>query len=333
VAADRLENFAECQVLQQSACAMELPDDSFDFVVSRLVLEHLPEPGKAAREILRVLKPGGTAVIIDNDFDLHECTLPACPSLKELYAAYRRARRAEGGNPCIGRELPVLLESSGFEGVNLHVVTAHSSMVGVSAFLRAEGSGIPAQLVKNGYLSAEALERIAVEWMRMLQTPGNAIFRVLMAGVGRKPGTSIGHDRTGGGVSSEFLPTTTGPKLDGLASPRSAGRIAGQDGLMASSEPLTPEIIRQFMQETLAAEMGIDPEELDCAEPLIHQGVDSIAAMHLCNRFKSWLSTNLPVAEILCGKSVNTIADEVFALITAETSERHQAISPQPRLG
>ncbi|GAA0782933.1 class I SAM-dependent methyltransferase [Roseibium denhamense] len=40
-----------------------LEDDSIDTVVSFHVLEHLPEPIPAMNEILRVLKPGGTAVI------------------------------------------------------------------------------------------------------------------------------------------------------------------------------------------------------------------------------------------------------------------------------
>jgi SAM-dependent methyltransferase len=34
-------------------------DDTFDVVMSYLVLEHLPEPARAYREIARVLKPGG----------------------------------------------------------------------------------------------------------------------------------------------------------------------------------------------------------------------------------------------------------------------------------
>ncbi|MFO1352947.1 MAG: methyltransferase domain-containing protein [Gammaproteobacteria bacterium] len=34
-------------------------DDSFDFIVSNAVLEHVPNPFKDARELLRVLKPGG----------------------------------------------------------------------------------------------------------------------------------------------------------------------------------------------------------------------------------------------------------------------------------
>jgi ubiquinone/menaquinone biosynthesis C-methylase UbiE len=46
------------------ADAMRLPfaDATFDYVVCSEVLEHLPDDARAAREILRVLKPGGTCI-------------------------------------------------------------------------------------------------------------------------------------------------------------------------------------------------------------------------------------------------------------------------------
>ncbi len=43
--------------------ALPIKDDYFDYVVSYGVVEHFKETDKALREIFRVLKPGGTAVI------------------------------------------------------------------------------------------------------------------------------------------------------------------------------------------------------------------------------------------------------------------------------
>src|SRR5690606_30971772 len=39
------------------------PDDAFDLVLSHEVLEHVADDGLAAREIARVLRPGGRAII------------------------------------------------------------------------------------------------------------------------------------------------------------------------------------------------------------------------------------------------------------------------------
>jgi ubiquinone/menaquinone biosynthesis C-methylase UbiE len=50
-------------IMQGDATNLPFADDSFDYVVCSEVLEHLPDDDAAAREIYRVLKPGGTAII------------------------------------------------------------------------------------------------------------------------------------------------------------------------------------------------------------------------------------------------------------------------------
>lgn len=43
--------------------ALDLPDEAFDQVICMAVLEYLPTPDRALREVARVLRPGGTAVV------------------------------------------------------------------------------------------------------------------------------------------------------------------------------------------------------------------------------------------------------------------------------
>ena len=163
-----------------------LPDNKYDFAIIRLVLEHLPEPVKAIQEVFRVLKSGGKAVVIDNDFEMHIMTYPHIPELRELYEAYSKARYAEGGNPKIGRELPDMLSQGGFSNICFEVLNAHSSIVGVENFFESEGIGIPIKLVKDGFLSSKVLGRVSVGWTNMLKEKNHSIIRQLYMAIGEK---------------------------------------------------------------------------------------------------------------------------------------------------
>ena len=55
----------------QTASAQELPfrDDSFNVVIIKHIVEHLPDPHKAIREIGRVTEPGGTLILATPNLD------------------------------------------------------------------------------------------------------------------------------------------------------------------------------------------------------------------------------------------------------------------------
>jgi SAM-dependent methyltransferase len=58
-----LESLPDLRVHQMDAREMTFSDESFDFVYSRVVFEHVADPGAAIDEIVRVLRPGGVAYI------------------------------------------------------------------------------------------------------------------------------------------------------------------------------------------------------------------------------------------------------------------------------
>ncbi|MBE3070109.1 MAG: methyltransferase domain-containing protein [Planctomycetes bacterium] len=45
--------------------ALEFPDGSFDVALLHLIVAVIPDPGRCVREVARVLRPGGRAVIFD----------------------------------------------------------------------------------------------------------------------------------------------------------------------------------------------------------------------------------------------------------------------------
>lgn len=177
----------DVRIVQGSAENSGLEEKSFDFILTRLVLEHVPDPLFAIQQLSKLLRPGGRLVIISNDFDFHLRTWPPVAELDDLYAAYCASRRADGGDPCIGRRLPILLSEAGLDVVGFEIETAHSAIVGDEAFLRAEGAGIPAQLVRSGYLAEEVYRRMVSSWKSMLLHPDHSILRPLFVAAAERP--------------------------------------------------------------------------------------------------------------------------------------------------
>lgn len=172
------------EVVQGSAEEPNLAPESFDFITLRLVLEHVVDPVLALRELKKLLRPGGRIAVISNDFEFHLRTSPEVPELDDLYDAYIASRRADGGDPCIGRRMPGLLREAGFRLVGFESEVAHNGMEGDPAFLLAEGAGIPAKLVESGYLDEAVFQRLVASWKAMLDHPDHMIMRPLFIAVG-----------------------------------------------------------------------------------------------------------------------------------------------------
>jgi 2-polyprenyl-3-methyl-5-hydroxy-6-metoxy-1,4-benzoquinol methylase len=67
----------ETLVIDPQTSRTEAPDASFDGALSVEVLEHLFDPLAAARELFRVIKPGGRVIVTVPNFGYHECRLLA----------------------------------------------------------------------------------------------------------------------------------------------------------------------------------------------------------------------------------------------------------------
>jgi ubiquinone/menaquinone biosynthesis C-methylase UbiE len=66
-------NAAEADVsvdfMQGNASALPLPDETFDFIICSAAFKNFSEPLKALQEMHRVLKPNGTALVIDMNYN------------------------------------------------------------------------------------------------------------------------------------------------------------------------------------------------------------------------------------------------------------------------
>lgn len=158
----------------------------FDLVVSRMVLEHLPQPEIVFQKMNAFVKVGGTFLLLDNDFSNHLRTFPRVDELDVLYSAYCSLRLAEGGNPYIGRELPRFYFQAGYKDIQFRTVSAHTYKIDKSLFLGAESSAIGITLVKQGYLDEAVFKNLIINWSKMAHDRANVMIREIYCAYGIK---------------------------------------------------------------------------------------------------------------------------------------------------
>lgn len=298
---------SDCKVAQGTAESSGLSESAFDFILLRLVLEHVPDPVGALKSLARLLKPGGRMVVIDNDFDLHLRTFPPVPQLDTLYEAYRASRRKDGGDPCIGRRLPELLGAAGLHVAAYEIEVAHNAVLGDGPFLKAEGAGIPAKLVSTGFLDGEVLEDLTRNWLAMLSTPGHAIVRQLFVAVGERPGVG----------------KIAGPKNAAVSSKPAAGISPGSGGGSPSSVlPASGSL--ELLLELLP--VALDKGPVAAGDSLPALGVDSLAALSLQDMIRERTGVELPIVKILEDVTV----EELAKLLLDEREKRKGPVEGPP---
>lgn len=184
-----LQNKANNRVrlIERSVMDTRLADNSFDFAYARLLFQHLPDPIGAAKEIWRVLRPGGKFVIYDIDddiFGLIEPTVPEWPSVLEKFA---QAQATQGGNRRVGRSLWRILKAAGFSNLDLEVVASHSDNIGIEPFLPQMDPDRLLPLVKVGLMSGQELEKIRASRDKFLASPEPYILTLSLMVYGEKP--------------------------------------------------------------------------------------------------------------------------------------------------
>ncbi|MDT3776153.1 methyltransferase domain-containing protein [Nitrospira sp. MA-1] len=92
---------------------LEFPDRTFDGCWASRVFMHLPNPPKAAREMFRVLKSGGTILSLEADWD----TLVITTGSARRSTMLRRLLQNSIRHPGMGHALPVIFKEAGFRDI------------------------------------------------------------------------------------------------------------------------------------------------------------------------------------------------------------------------
>ena len=172
-----------------AAAAEELPfaDDAFDGAVTRLVLQHVPDPAAVARELARVVRPGGLVVAIDVDGGLWGLSEPYLPELAAIQAKAWSASRERGGDRMIGRRLHRILAGAGLAEVALRPYAYHSDALGLDAFAPLLAPEALAPALEAGTITLADYQQLVRGYARFRADPDAFVLLVGLLASGRVP--------------------------------------------------------------------------------------------------------------------------------------------------
>ncbi len=190
-AEQRERSLSNVELVNADALNTGLDKNSYDFVHERLVLINIPLATQQTilKEMLSILKPGGTIAI--QEFDYVSFALdPDHPSWSVLFNTWCDAfHAASGGNLFIGRSLARLLRSAGAENVRIH---AHANLPQVGEYQRTHILSLiestPDLMVGSGKLSvAELRDNVAALAKHLADPKTTLIDRLVVQAWGTKP--------------------------------------------------------------------------------------------------------------------------------------------------
>ena len=92
--------------------------------------------------------------------------------------------------------------------------------------------------------------------------------------------------------------------------------------LLAADGATRQTLVQEYIRQELARIMGIEPASLETNQPLSTFGLDSLLALELKNNLESRLDFTLPMAKLMEGPSIESLAAETARLVAGDAAEK-----------
>lgn len=174
------------KIVPGSVLNTNLPDNSFDIAIARLVFEHISQPEIAIKEAWRILKPGGKLILIGGDRQMMMLTNPRFPEFDMINQKAVEFQIKRGGDPYLARKFTQLLQIAKFSKIDLQTINYHSQELGIEPFLQQFKPDHLLHLSTLGMLSKTEAENTIKAIDKFLQSPHPFILIFMFMACGEK---------------------------------------------------------------------------------------------------------------------------------------------------